>query len=71
MFYVGYTGGLKKRVEKHNSGLVPATKERQPLKIVYYEACFNKDDAVKREKYLKTSWGKRFIKNRIRGYLTR
>ncbi|MFQ6083816.1 MAG: GIY-YIG nuclease family protein, partial [Candidatus Aminicenantia bacterium] len=58
------------RIEKHNRGLVPATKERKPLKLIYYEACLNKNDAVRREKYLKTSWGKRFLKNRIKNYLT-
>jgi len=69
-FYVGYTPDLKPRVEKHNKGLVSATKKRRPLKLVYYEACLDKDDAIKREKYLKTSWGKRYIKNRLKNYLT-
>lgn len=68
--YVGYTPDLKARIKKHNKGLVPATKNREPLRLVYYEACLNKDDAIKRERYLKTSWGKRYIKNRLRNYLT-
>ena len=68
--YVGYTPNLKVRIEKHNNGLVSATKKRKPLKLIYYEACLSKSDAVKREKYLKTSWGKRYIKNRLRNYLT-
>ncbi|MFQ6084212.1 MAG: GIY-YIG nuclease family protein, partial [Candidatus Aminicenantia bacterium] len=29
-FYVAYTPDLKRRIEKHNRGLVPATKERKP-----------------------------------------
>ena len=69
-FYVGYTIDLKNRVDKHNKGLVPSTKNRLSLKLLYYEACINKDDAIKREKYLKTSWGKRYIKNRLKNYLT-
>jgi putative endonuclease len=69
-FYVGYTLNLKNRIEKHKKGLVFSTKMRKPLKLVYYEACLNKDDAIKREKYLKTSWGKRYIKNRLSKYLT-
>lgn len=69
-FYVGYTRYLKRRIEQHNNGQVPATKGRNPLKLVYYEGCLNKDDAIKREKYLKTSWGKRYIKNRLKNYLT-
>jgi len=69
-FYVGYTQNLEDRIEKHNKGLVFSTKNRIPLKLIYYEACINKDDAIKREKYLKTSWGKRYIKNRSKNYLT-
>jgi len=69
-FYVGYTPDLKIRIQKHNRGLVPATKNRRLLRLVYYEACLDKNDAIKREKYLKTSWGKRYIKNRLKNYLT-
>jgi putative endonuclease len=69
-FYTGYTPDLKQRIDKHNSGRVTATRGRKPLKLVYYEACLNKDDAIKREKYLKTSWGKRYIKSRLKNYLT-
>lgn len=54
MFYVGFTKDLKLRFEKHNNGLVESTKDRRPLKLIYYEACIDKDDATKREKYLKT-----------------
>lgn len=68
--YVGYTNNLIKRVEEHNKGKVPSTKNRVPLKLVYWEGCLNKQDATIREKYLKTAWGKRYIKNRIKNYLT-
>jgi putative endonuclease len=70
MFYVGSTPDLKIRIEKHNKGLVYSTKIRRPFKLVYYEACLDKNDAIKRERYLKTSWGKRYIKNRLKKYLT-
>lgn len=69
-FYVGYTDDLKIRIKEHNNGRVVSTKDRRPLKLVYYEVCLNQQDATKREKYLKTSWGKRYIKNRLRNYLT-
>ena len=68
--YSGYTRDLKHRIELHNKGLVPTTKNRRPLKLIYYEACLNKNDAVRREQYLKSGWGKRYIKNRLRDYLT-
>jgi len=70
MFYVGYTKDLEKRVDSHNNGKVASTKYRQPLTLVYYEVCLNQQDATHREKYLKTSWGKRYIKVRLGNYLT-
>ena len=69
-FYVGYTNNLVKRIEEHNKGKVASTKNRVPLKLIYWEGCLNQQEARRREKYLKTSWGKRFIKNRLKSYLT-
>ena len=60
--YVGYTKNLKLRFEQHNNEKVPSTKNRKPLELIYYEACLCRDDALKREKYLKTHYGKMFIK---------
>jgi len=68
--YVGYTKNLKLRFEKHFKGKVESTKDRRPLKLIYYEACLNQQDATHREKYLKTYHGKMFIKNRLKSYLT-
>ena len=68
-YYVGFTSNLKARIEQHNKGLVNSTKNRRPLAIVYYEVCFNQKDATHIEKYLKTSYGKRYIKNRIKHFL--
>ena len=68
-FYTGFTKNLEKRVEEHNSGISRSTKGRIPLKVVYYEFCLNLKDATKRERYLKTTWGKRYIKNRVSNYL--
>lgn len=49
---------------------VSSTRMRQPLELVYWEGCLNRGDAAKREKYLKTAWGKRYLKTRLRSYLT-
>ena len=54
-FYVGYTNNLEKRFEEHSQGKVKSTKNRVPLKLVYYESSLNQEDATHREKYLKTS----------------
>jgi putative endonuclease len=69
-FYTGYTKDLNVRLQQHNNGEVLSTRKRVPLILVYYEACLNQQDALHREKYLKTSWGKRFIKARLKNYLT-
>jgi putative endonuclease len=68
-FYVGYTINLRKRVDLHNAGCVTSTRNRRPFELVYYEACVNREDALHREKYLKTTYGKRYIYNRLKHYL--
>lgn len=47
--YVGYTKNLKLRFEQHSKGFVESTKNRKPLKLIYYEACLNQQDATHRE----------------------
>ena len=69
-FYIGFTKDLKLRFEQHNKGEVDSTKNRRPLKLIYYESCLNQADATKREKYLKTYNGKRFLHKRLKSYLT-
>jgi putative endonuclease len=69
-FYAGFTGNLKLRFEQHNKGYVESTKERRPFDLVYYEACLDRDDAIRREKYFKTYHGKIFIRRRLKSYLT-
>lgn len=69
-YYTGYTQDLNVRFEQHQKGLVKSTKHRRPLKLVYYEACLNQQDALKREKYLKPFYGKMFITKRLKTYFT-
>lgn len=63
--YVGWTNDLRNRLNKHNSGEVTATKTRYPMELIYYEACVDKQKAIEREKYFKTGFGRRYLKNRI------
>jgi len=69
--YSGFTKNLELRFEQHNKGLVESTRDRQPLKLIYYEACLNQEDATKRERYFKTCYGKLFLKKRLKSYFTR
>jgi putative endonuclease len=63
--YIGFTNDLKKRIIEHNTGQVESTRTRLPLELIYYEACRKKEKAIEREKYFKTGFGRRFLKNRI------
>jgi putative endonuclease len=63
--YTGYTKDLELRFEQHQKGRVDSTKNRRPLKIIYHESSLVQADALKREKYLKTHYGKMFLKKRL------
>lgn len=67
--YTGYTKNLKLRLQEHFSGRVESTKHRLPFELVYFEGCLNQQDATHREKYLKTHYGKMFIKNRLKYWI--
>ena len=67
--YTGCTNNLKNRLNKHKKGKVVSTRSKKPYKLIYYEACLNKTDAFHRERYLKSGWGTRWIKQRIKCYL--
>jgi putative endonuclease len=64
-YYTGSTNDLKRRFNEHDAGKVFSTKNRRPLELIYYEAGLDRIKARKREKYLKTAWGKRYLKERI------
>ena len=63
--YVGYTTDLQKRLENHNSGGNASTKGHG-WRYAYYEAYADKDDAVLRERRLKShGQSRRQLKSRI------
>ena len=69
--YIGYTNNLKRRVEEHKKGKSFATSFRLPFKLIYYESCLNEQDAKRREHYLKTTQGRRFLGLRLQEYKRR
>lgn len=69
-FYTGSTNDLRKRLRRHTTGQVISTVDRRPLDLLYYETCMDQADAFAREKYLKTGMGKRYIKNRLKRFLS-
>jgi putative endonuclease len=64
--YIGYTPDLKSRIKKHNSGYVLDTKNRRPLKLIYYESYLTESDAKRREKFLKGGKGREELKIQLK-----
>ena len=69
-WYTGLTNDLRKRLWQHNNGRSTYTKGRGPFTLIYYEACHNEDDARSRELYLKSIMGKRYVRNRLKRFLS-
>ena len=68
--YVGCTKDITKRIALHNSGKVLSTRNRLPLKLIYCEIYLNQQDAYAREKFLKSGWGKNYLKRALKNFLT-
>jgi putative endonuclease len=66
--YTGYSADLKRRLAEHNQGQTQTTRGAK-WKCIYYEACLNEKDARRREKYLKTTQGRRMLKLRLKEYM--
>jgi putative endonuclease len=68
--YTGMTGDVSARCKDHSDGRVESTRNRRPLRLIYYEAYVMKQDAQKREAFLKTSDGKRLLRKQLTAYLS-
>lgn len=60
--YTGYSSDVKKRFSEHQKGQVYSTADKRPLEILFCELYKNKEDALKRERFFKTGWGRNYIK---------
>ena len=69
-WYTGYTSDLRKRFNEHNDKKSKYTQYQGPYQLIYYEACLHEKDAKSREKYLKSGMGKRYLKNRLKRFLS-
>lgn len=70
-WYTGYTADLRKRFNQHNARKSKHTRYRGPYILIYYEASLHEEDAKSRETYLKSGMGKRYLKNRLKRFLSR
>ena len=66
--YVGFSDDLKRRLKEHNAGQSIATKPYRPWELIFYEAYANKEDALRRETYLKTTQGRRALRMMLAEY---
>jgi putative endonuclease len=60
--YTGSTTDLERRLMEHNLGLSTFSKRYRPWRLVYQEQYERLEEARKRERYLKSAAGRRFIK---------
>lgn len=60
--YVGFTEDLQRRVEEHNAG------QNLSRAVIFYEAYRNRQDALRRESYLKTTQGRRALLRMLSEY---
>lgn len=62
--YVGYTGkSIEERLKEHNSGCNKWTRENGPFRILHTEEFKNKTETRKRELFLKSGQGRKFLDN--------
>jgi putative endonuclease len=64
-YYVGVTGDLRSRLQKHNAGEVSHTSKYLPWAIKTYLAFSDEKQAFAFEKYLKSPSGRAFAKKRL------
>ena len=64
--YVGMTSDLEKRISEHNSGKVKSTKAYRPWKLLHIEKFEDRKLAREREKYLKSGYGKSWLKSKYK-----
>ena len=62
--YVGMTQDLEKRLKEHNLGRTKSTKGYRPWTVIHEEVYQDREAARKREKYLKSGYGKQWLKNK-------
>jgi putative endonuclease len=64
-FYKGHCQDLAKRIIQHNSGMTESIKPNIPFELLYYEEYETEQEAIAREKYFKSSAGRRFLKKKL------
>ncbi len=66
--YKGSTSDLRARIKQHQQGKVYSTRHKEP-KLIHYECYLRESDARRREQFLKTTEGRRLLRQQIRDVL--
>jgi len=64
-YYKGHCENLENRLAQHNSGMTESIRPYIPFILIYSEQFDTREEAVKREKYFKSSAGRRFLKSKL------
>ena len=64
--YIGSTDNVLKRIMEHNNGRCRYTSGRKPWKLVYQEEYSTRGEAMKREKFLKSGLGRRWLDEKLK-----
>jgi len=65
-FYIGYSDNVDRRYLEHKRGDNVSTAKRLPVKLIFFEAYLSKADALRRERYFKTTKGKATLRQMLR-----
>ncbi len=63
--YKGHCENPEERIKQHNSGITESLRPYLPVKLVYKEEFTTREEAIAREKYFKTSAGRRYLKKKL------
>ncbi|MBL7847938.1 MAG: GIY-YIG nuclease family protein [Cyclobacteriaceae bacterium] len=66
--YKGHCQDLARRIDQHNSGMTKSLRPYLPFTLIYFEELPTRKDAVERERYFKSSAGRRFLKKKLAPY---
>ncbi|HMN48291.1 MAG TPA: GIY-YIG nuclease family protein [Ignavibacteriaceae bacterium] len=64
--YVGSTENVERRIDEHNRGKNRFTKGGMPWIKIHLEEYASRSEAMKREKYLKSGVGRKFLDSLVK-----
>jgi putative endonuclease len=64
--YIGSCENVPIRFKRHNQGKVKSTKGYKPWKLLGYEGCQTRSEAVRKEKFYKTHQQREMLKIRFK-----